>query len=233
MALMGYEAACISRGSLTHHNSHASWVRTLGMRPADIIQGLPVFPRFRISMDCQNAILVAALLRQPIIPVGHHQDVAENMDMLAYLSHFINSLGEVRWTNMTSISRSHYSKMLEKDILHLKMYANIADLLIPEGISHILVERPWLEEGTMEPLLIKTTGGGFKNLVPNEFKELIAVHPGQQVQIISSQTSQPQGNYDSLNKFTPWSGIRRLITETRDRVAPGLRRLSMRSTSSL
>ena len=232
MALIGYEAACVSRGSLTHYNRDASWVHTLGMRPADNIHGLPVYPRFRISLDCQNAILVAALLRQPIIPVGHHQDVAENMDLLSHLSHFINSLGDVRWTNMTSISRFHYSIMIDKDILHLKMYSNIADLLIPEGISHILVERPWLEDGSMESLLIKTTGG-IKNLVPIEFKEPFAVQPGQQIQIISSQNSQPQGNYNSLYKFTPWPGIRRLITETRDRLVPTLRRLSMLSTSSL
>ncbi len=226
MALMGYEAACVSRGSLAHYNRHANWVRTLGMRPADNILGLPVFPRFRISMDCQNAILVAALLHQPIIPVGHHQDVAENMDLLAHLSHFINSLGEVQWTNMTSISRSHYSKLIDKDILHLKMHSKIVDLLIPEGINHILVERPWLVEGAMEPLLIKTTSE-LKNLVPIEFKEPIAVHPGQQIQIISSQISQPPGDYDSLYKFTPWSGIRRLITEARDRLAPTFRRLTI------
>ncbi|WP_104428923.1 hypothetical protein [Methylobacter tundripaludum] len=226
MALMGYEAACISRGSLAHYNKHANWVRTLGMRPAENIHGLPVLPRFRISMDCQNAILVAALLHQPIIPVGHHQDVAENLNMLAHLSDFINSLGEVRWTNMTSISRNHYSKMIDGDILHLKMYSNIADLLIPEGINYILVERPWWQEGAMEPLLIKTTGG-FKDLVPIEFHELIAVHSGQHIQIISSQISQAQGNYDSLYKFEPWSGIRRLMTEARDRLVPELRRLSM------
>jgi len=224
MALIGYEAACISRGSLTYHNSHAKWVRTLGMRPTEIIQGLPIFPRFRISMDCQNAILVAALLRQPIIPVGHHQDVAENMDMLEHLSHFINSLGEVRWTNMTSISRSHYSKMVRKDILHLKMYTNIADLLIPEGVNYILIDRPWLEEEKIEPFLIKTTEG-FKDLVRIEFKEPIAVHPGQKIQIISSQISQSQANYDPLYKFTPWPAIRRMITEARDRLVPICRQL--------
>jgi len=225
MALMGYEAACVSRGSLMYHNKHASWVRSLGMRPADNIYGLPVFPRFRISMDCQNSILVAALLNQPIIPVGHHQDVAENMDMLAHLSDFINSLGKVQWGNMTSISRSHYSKMIDKDILHLQMYSNIAELLIPEGINFILVERPWLKVGAMEPLLIKTAGG-LKNLVPIEFKEPIAVLPGQQIQIISSQISQSQNNDNSLYKLTLWPGIRRLITETRDRLAPISRRLS-------
>lgn len=221
MALVGYEAASISRGSLAHYNRDANWVRTLGMRPVDNIQGLPVFPRFRISMDCQNAILVAALLRQPIIPVGHHQDVAENMDMLEHLSHYINSFGEVRWSNMASISRAHYSKMIDNNTLHLKMYSNMIDLLIPEGINQILVERPWWEEDRLGSLLIKTVEG-FKNSAPIVFNAPLSVQPGQQIQLIfSTQLSDLQENYGySLNKFTVWPSIRRMITEARDRLAP-------------
>jgi len=227
MSLIGYEAACVSRGSLMHHNKQASWVQTIGMRPSDNILGLPVFPRFRISMDCQNSILVAALLHQPIIPVGHHQDVAENMDLLAHLSNFINSLGEVRWTNMTNISRSHYSELIDKEILHLKMHSRIVDLSIPEGIKHILIERPWLKEGTMEPLLITTTDGS-KNIAPIEFKEPISICPGQKIQIISSTIPQYQENCGSLNKFKPWSVVRRIITEARDRITPSIQRISIR-----
>ena len=48
----------------------------------EMVAGLPVISRFRISRECQNAILLAAYLDQPIIPVGHHQDVAGGLDLL-------------------------------------------------------------------------------------------------------------------------------------------------------
>jgi len=230
MASLGYEAACISRGSLAYHNKQASWIRTVGMRPCDNIHGLPVFPRFRISKDCQNEILVAALLRQPIIPVGHHQDVAENMDLLAQLSAFINSLGEVRWTDMASISRSHYSKLTDEDILYLNMHSKIADVLIPEEVNHIVIGRPWFQEKDREPFLIRNDLNYSKTLIPIKFNEPVAVHPGQQIQIVLSQCLQFQDNFDSLYKFKykPWPYVRRLITEARDRLSPKLRRLSIR-----
>jgi hypothetical protein len=227
MALLGYEGGCISRGSLEHYNKSASWVRTLGMSPTDTICGLPVIPRFRISSDCQNSILVAAFLRQPIIPVGHHQDVADNMELLAELSQFINSFGNVRWTNMTNISRANYATLIEGDTLHLKMYSKVIDVLIPEGINHLVVRRPWLEEGALESLLIKTSSS--QKEVQVDSKEPLAVSSGQQIQVISSQNSQRQFNDGMINKFMLWPAIRRLITESRDRLTPKLRQIAIRA----
>ncbi|MCI0563570.1 MAG: hypothetical protein MN733_34285 [Nitrososphaera sp.] len=231
MALMGYEAACISRGSLRHYNSRTDWVRALGMRPSETIRGLPVFPRFRISMNCQNSILVAVLLRQPIIPVGHHKDVAENLDLLAHLSRFINSLGDVRWTNMTSIARSHYSQMVDGHVLHLKMHSKMVAVSVPDGINQISVQRPWLEDEMHEPLLLNIMDKD-ANLISKDIKMSIVVHPGQRVHITSGGVLKyPNGHY-SQAKFNPWPSLRRLFTESRDRLAPKLGRLSTRSTSS-
>jgi len=54
MSEMGFEAACISRGSLRRHNTGANFVRTFGMGAADIITGLPIFPRFPLSKSSQS-----------------------------------------------------------------------------------------------------------------------------------------------------------------------------------
>ena len=223
MALVGYEAACISRGSLRHYNSRSDWVRALGMRPSDNIRGLPVFPRFRISMDCQNAILVAVLLRQPIIPVGHHQDVAENLYLLAHLSRFINSLGDVRWTNMASIARSHYSQMVDGHVLHLKLHSKMVEVSVPDGINQISVQRPWLEDEMNEPLLLNITDK--EGNVMRKEKASVAVHPGQRVQIVSGGLLEYASDHCSHKKFNPWPSLRRLFTESRDRLAPTIGRL--------
>ena len=221
MALAGYAGACISRGSLRHYNHQASWVRTIGMRPCDIIRGLTVVPRFRISPDCHNFILTAAFLRQPIIPVGHHQDVAEGLELLADLSRYVNSLGIVRWGNMTSIIRSQYSRMLDGPVLRLRMHTKQAEIVIPDGVDRIAIERPWLAEEANEPLVVcgPRIGPPLRGT-----EDHFAVRPGQRIRIISSAAINAPGDHLRCGRPRPWPIIRRLMTEARDRLAPMLHR---------
>ena len=74
--------------------------------------------------------------------------------MFAELSRYINSLGDVRWSNMTNIARAHYFRMVDGNILRLKMQTKRAEVLIPDGIDSLAVERPWLQKGTKEPLFV-------------------------------------------------------------------------------
>lgn len=226
MARTGYEAVCVSRGSLRHYNRKANWVLTLGMRPSDMICGMTIIPRFRMSRNCENSILISAFLRQPIIPVGHHQDIAEGIEILNDLSKFINSLGDVSWANMTKISRSHYSQMIEGRTLHLRMHSNHIEVSIPEGINEVLVQRPWLEGqtdqlwfGSLEDI----------NVVPKDFREPIAVHPCQQIRIISHKPMESADGQELREKFRPWPIMRRIITETRDRLRPNVRLFTEKS----
>ena len=219
MALAGYEGACISSGSLRHYNQKANWVRTIGMRPCDIIGGLSVVPRFRISRDCHNSILTAAFLRQPIIPVGHHHDVAEGIELLAELSEYVNSLGAVRWGNMTNVLRSQYSRMLDGRVLRLRMHSKQAEVIIPDGVDRIIVERPWLAEDENEALVLCSaetnlplTAGGRENQ--------FTVCSGQRVCIISSAPLATPADCFRPDWPRAWPFVRRLMTEARDRIAP-------------
>ena len=223
MALAGYEGACISRGSLRHYNRQASWVGTIGMRPCDIIRGLPVVPRFRISGDCHNFILTAAFLRQPIVPVGHHQDVAKGLELFADLSRYVNSLGKVRWGDMSSIMRSHYSRMLDGPVLRLRMHTKQAEIVVPDGVDRIAIERPWLTEEANESLVVSSTGIG-PPLTIGDTGEHFAVRPGQRIRIISSAATNAPGDHLYCGRPRPWPIIRRLMTEARDRLAPMLHR---------
>ena len=100
MARLGFEAVCVSCGSLHYHNPHAAWTRTLRMKPCDTIKGLPVIPRFGLTLKCKNDILIAALLGQPVVPMTHHQMVADGYRVLDDTAAFINSLGDVTWGDM-------------------------------------------------------------------------------------------------------------------------------------
>lgn len=101
---LGYDAACISRGSLIHYNPGISWPASVGLRHAIMVRRFPVIPRFRISFNCTAAISLAAFLDQPIIPVGHHDDLQGGLDLLAKVASEINSLDGVSWCSMAEIA---------------------------------------------------------------------------------------------------------------------------------
>lgn len=226
MATLGYEAACISRGSLAAFNANAPWLRGLGMRPSDIIGGLPVLPRFRISATCQNAVLVAALLRQPIVPVGHHQDVAAGLDLFANLADDINGLGPVHWRDMKSIARAQFSQKVDGKILRVRMHSTRVDVRVPPGIEAIHAERGW--RGASVDELHYSIAGRRSAECPND-GEPIEVKTGDRVAIDARPRQVAPASRASYAGARPWPIVRRVLTEVRDRLAPHLAVLRGRS----
>jgi len=222
-AELGFEAACVSGGSLRKYNSQAKWLHTLGMKPVDIIAGLPVFPRFRLDQSCHNNILAAALFNQPIIPVGHHHDIAHGLRLLAEMSKFINSIGSLQWADMKQISRSRFARMIDGNILRVKMFTKRIEILVPEEIKQVWVERSWLKKSGFETLAC-CNSGGISEWKPQHPEEPIAVEPGQRIEIISNPIRPPLIDAKSVTKLHLWPYLRRFLTETRDRTTPALRR---------
>ncbi len=225
MANLGFEGATISRGSLRHYNSGASWLRTLGMRPCDNISGLPVFPRFPLSGNCYNSILIAALLHQPIIPMGHHHDVADGAHHLGAVAKYVNSLGTVHWTDMKGIFRSHYSRNYDGVTLRIRMLSRRIEVNVPEGTTMLQVERPWLQHREILPL-------AWKRL--NDDAEWKLQHPDQPISVLPGQTIEIWGEMPPASGIDVksdravhlWPVLRRQLTEARDRMAPWMRNVS-------
>jgi len=225
MARLGFEAACISKGSLRHYNGQAAWLRTFGMKPADIIGGLPVFPRFPLSGSCRNSILIAALLHQPIIAMGHHHDVAEGLHQFDDLAGFINSLGTVRWVDMKRISRAHYAQKLDGKDLLVRMFTRRIEVLVPERARQLLLERPLLRGAGSAPFAwrLLSEGSEWKVQRPDE---PISVLSGQKIEIASEPPTASLVDARNIRKPRLWPVVRRQLTEARDRLAPVLRRVS-------
>lgn len=225
---MGFEAACISRGSIMHHNPGSVWPLAMGLNPTEFMgAGLPVIPRFRMHSDCEINLLMAVFLGQPVIPVGHHEDVAGGLDLLAQLAGTLNSIGEVQWMNMKSIARSNFCTRRNGNVLHLKMFSRRIQVKVPPGINQLCVHRPWLGDGASEALELRLSTRN-----PTCFSsyngEPMATESCEDVEIraFPSDAIDPHGI--SLSRTPLKAVLRRQICEVRDRLKPVYDRLSVK-----
>jgi hypothetical protein len=229
MARLGFEAACISSGSLRHHNAGCPWSSSLGLRMAEIIEGLPVFPRFRLNREAKNTILLAAYLGQPIVPVGHHQDVADGLDILAELAQFINSLGQVQWGDMESIARSNFLMRHDGDLLCVRPYSKRFQVAVPARMRGISVEPP---QGAFSEENVKiATSLGPTAIYSGPAGSPVAIDGGTllDVRLERKDAIDPQSIADRGVKI--WPIARRFLTEGRDRMRPLGRRLALSRSS--
>jgi hypothetical protein len=231
MARLGFEAVCVSRGSLRHYNNGAGWTRTIGMRPCDVVAGLPVIPRFGLSKKCRNDILIAALLRQPIVPMTHHQGVADGYHLLDEMASLVNSLGEVAWRDMKTISRSLYSWRQEGEILWVSMLSARIRVPVPPGIARIQVQVPRVEDSAEEAVFWRTVGENRRWKVVSR-DETIAVQGGTTIEIALGPIEQTRGATHSAGQARLVPAARRLLTEVRDRALPSVHRIVRRGRSS-
>jgi hypothetical protein len=228
MSQLGFEAACISSGSLRYHNKSAKWTLQIGMKPCDVIAGLPVFSRFALSENCHNNILISALLHQPIIPRAHHKDVAEGYHILDDLSIFINSLGNVTWADMETIARSQYASRVDGNILHIKMLTHHIEVPIPDSVNLISIEHPISNDGSYVPKLWRILEEN-TNWNSIEFQEGIPVHPGKTVEIMMNPVVRSPEATGIIESLKPYPFVRRIMTEARDRIYPYLKRINVKS----
>jgi hypothetical protein len=225
MANLGFEAACVSKGSLQYYNNNSEWLKTLGMKPTAIIKGLPIIFRFPLSQNCQNNILIAVLLNQPIIIRAHHQDVAEGMQALGELSGFINSLGNVHWGNMRQIARNHYYHRIEDKTLHVKMLTKRIEIYVPKGINKVWVEGPLVEDQRYLPLAYRIMDGN-STWKFQYIEGPILVSERKQLEIVADFSSKPVVDTKSFMDLDPFPLMRRVLTETRDRIKPAVHRIA-------
>ena len=225
LAECGFEAACISRGSLMGRNSTTTWPTSIGLNVSEMFGGLPILPRFNIKKE-RNSVFnarVSAFLGQPIIPVGHHDDVADGTGLLSDLAAVINSLGDVRWMSLKSISETNFVSNREGATVTIKMYSRRVRLKVAAGVVQLVIRRPWLERASVEQLTVCAEGSS--QIFESYGEEPIAVNPGLDVEVLSHY---PIGviRRGVEPRVTTLSAIaRRHVCETRDRLRPIFRRM--------
>jgi hypothetical protein len=222
MTNLGYEAACVSRASLTSWNKEKHWPSTFGHSVAEFVgAGAPIIPRHVMAWGHEGSYRLAAFLNQPIIPHGHHQDCAGGLDLLAHVANEINSLGKVIWSDLTSISRSNYLTRRVADTLVVKMLSRRISVPLDGTVREIVVERPWIApDADPEPLVCRQEGRIFF-AGPSGRESVAFILEGQgTVELISPSGTAIDPRAVSSPGLRVGMVVRRLLSEARDRIVP-------------
>ncbi len=221
MLAAGLEAVCVSHGSVQTGNPGADWTVSLGTLPATVVAGFPVIPRFGLEPNLENNILLAVYLNQPIIPTSHHWDLADGTEILSAAARFINSLGHVHWGNMTSIARNNYRCLVRGQVMRIHTFSRITTIRIPEGVTELQVEVPWLDP-VCETIEIRDSGNAGQHpariLPPNDLRAFVV--PGRSIDLVVLRNLN-NGEPASALPRTPFGAMtRRVLAELRDRSMP-------------
>ena len=222
MTNLGYEAACVSRASLTSWNKEKHWPAAFGHSVAEFIgAGAPIIPRHVMAQGQEGSYRLAAFLNQPIIPHGHHQDCAGGLDLLTHVANEINSLGEVIWSDMTSISRSNYLTRRVADTLFVRMLSRRIAIPVDDSVHEIVVERPWMAlDADPEPLICRQ---GDRHFFAGRSRResLVSILEGQStVELISPSSHAMDPRTVGSPGFRIGTVARRVLSEASDRIAP-------------
>ena len=222
MTNLGYEAACVSRASLTSWNKEKNWPSTFGHSVAEFVgAGAPIIPRHVMAYGHEGSYRLAAFLNQPIIPHGHHLDCATGFDLLAHVASEINSLGEVIWSDMTSISRSNYLTRRESETLFVKMLARRVAVPLDGTVQEIVVERPWIAPGSEPERLICRQGSRAFLAKGSAHRSVVSVFGDRGiVELISPPSNETDPGTVGSPGLRLGTAARRLLSEARDRIAP-------------
>jgi hypothetical protein len=226
---MGFEAACISRGPLSGSNPDTAWPITHGLNMVGFFEdGLPLLLRIPLKKGREISVLLAAFLGQPIIAAGHHEIVADGLDLLEEWAGLINSLGAVQWMDIGSIARTNYCTHREGDVLHVQMHSRNIRLTLPEGCLHLAIHRPWLQEQHDEGLIIYSRGVACEEFNPYQGQPL-RVTAGEEIAIASNYGGRIDAHKIPVARAPLWTIARRQLCEARDRLRPTMDRLLKRS----
>jgi len=189
-----------------------------GWDPADATaDGLPVLLRHPLADPHFSAAELAlrAYLDQPLILYGHHDDLADGLDVLAERSAAVNRLGAVRWGSLESLAAANFRWRLEGDLLRLRPYSRQIAIEVPAGACRVVVEPPWDADGE----LVDTPAGAVPIGEPFEISE------GDSLDLRLRRPDAVALENVAPPPRRPWALARRLAGETRDRIAPARRRL--------
>lgn len=215
MPRCGFEAACVSAGSLRAHNAGRPWTRTLGYLPSDTVEDCSVLPRWAIGPHVESTILLAAYLGQAIVLRGHHRDLRHGLEVLDESAAVVNRLGAVRWSGLSEIARRNYRWRLDGSQLRVQAFGASLDVEPPAGAASLTID--WTGESDDGSWQLRFADDSVAHALSGEAVPL-RVGGMVQVQRLRPPPVVAPVREQSINARAV---ARRLLTEARDRLLVG------------
>jgi hypothetical protein len=217
---LGFEALCISRTyPWLQGGSHEDVLA--GSRSVHLVDGeFPLLLRHHIRRDRED-LLFRAFLGQPLIVYGHHDDLAEGVEILRDIAAFINESCDVEWRPLDGIARSRFSQRREGSCLVVRPETRHVEVPVDGSFDSIAVELPLT--GPRGVVVVTRDGESLAGQGPHSVagdKVKISIRP---VPAIDPRTVSGRSSLPSM-----WPLVRRLLTEGRDRLAPSATALKIR-----
>ncbi len=224
MLRLGYEAGCVSVGSLIRWNPRKHWSPALGL-PVVQAMGLGAFPVFHRVGTNEVDIRLSSFLGHPIIVATHHHDFTSNFARIEAIAGIVNDIASPRWMTIEDISRTNYTARMEQDLLCVKPLSRRLVIPLISDIKGVqLLASPFGPETTIH-LAPLAAGGSFspdhagtaKCSVSDNLLEIVL--PPHNPLDFTTVKGVPLGL---------WPVARRLLAEGRDRAKPILSAVSGR-----
>ncbi|HET9010634.1 MAG TPA: hypothetical protein VFN38_02420 [Gemmatimonadaceae bacterium] len=179
-----------------------------GWAPASFADGCAVILRLPFGVTATE-IALRAYIDQPIVLYGHHEDVAEGLDVLAEAASRVNRLGAVKWTSLEEIARGNAGVRRDGNTISLRAYSHA--MRIPDGADSLMIARPDGDRG-----LRGWSFDGEREV--NPFDQPIPVAAGA-VHVRLRRLFERHPAAVSLPRPRVWPRLRRIATESRDRLS--------------
>jgi len=195
------------------HNKELPWSPAVGFFPAEFLAGaFPVLPRFRLSFDCLLQCSFSAFFNQPIIPVGHHEEVRDGLELLATVANHINSFGDVHWLDLQGISRSNFLSRVAGRTFTVQPFSRRFTVTVPENCAELALDRIWVRIGyrqdVQESLFFRRSGDASWTAA---MEDKISVAPGEDLQNVANRTGISVAQLQAMNSGVDLKSTTKLV----------------------
>lgn len=185
----------------------------VGWCPAEFVEGVPVLLRHPIAGRSQAELTLRAFLDQPLVLYGHHEDAHGGPAALIEAVEDVNRLGATRWGSLSEIAATSFETRREGSHLAVRLLTRKARIEVPAGVDELTLELPATgPEPNGETLAVAG-----KQALPGEPLE---VTPGSELEIALTPVDAIDPAAVPVPRPRPLAVVRRLASESRDRLRP-------------
>jgi hypothetical protein len=211
LGAVGFDALC-SIHPLPWTESPPADRLLAGWDPAEFAGPCAVIPRFPLSCSATD-IALRAFLDQPLVLYGHHDDLAQGLELLAEAAARVNRLGDVQWTSLGSIALGNHAIRVEGDTAWVRPYSGRIRVQLPERVRALALEEPRDVDGSV-------LGWSVPSGPDVPFGVPVPCAGGRVVEARLLVADPVDPGDVGAPSWRPWPPLRRVATEARDRALP-------------